>query len=221
MFLIGLTGGIGSGKSTVARRLRDLGCEVIDADAIARDVVAPGEPALRDLAERFGAEILQDDGSLDRQALATVAFADADARADLDRITHPRIASRIAERIAELGAAAGAPPDQLVVVDHPLLIETGQTGRFDAVLVVLADEEVRVRRLVGARGLADTDARSRIAAQADDSQRRAHATHVIENESSPTELNAAVDAVHELLVAEAGRAAQVGGRPRPSPETAG
>ncbi len=205
MYLVGLTGGIGSGKSTVAQRLAALGCEVIDADAVAREVVQPGEPTLRDLAERFGPTVLHEDGTLDRQALARVAFADDDARADLDRITHPRIAARIAERIAQIGAAADATGDEVVVVDHPLLIETGQTGRFDAVVAVLADEEVRVRRLVGARGLDEEDVRARIRVQADDRQRRQAATHILHNEGSLEELLSQVDAVHDDLMATAGR----------------
>jgi len=205
VYLVGLTGGIGSGKSTVAQRLAALGCEVIDADAVAREVVQPGEPTLRDLAERFGPTVLHEDGTLDRQALARVAFADDDARADLDRITHPRIAARIAERIAQIGAAADATGDEVVVVDHPLLIETGQTGRFDAVVAVLADEEVRVRRLVGARGLDEEDVRARIRVQADDRQRRQAATHILHNEGSLEELLSQVDAVHDDLMATAGR----------------
>lgn len=205
MYLVGLTGGIGSGKSTVAERLAMLGCEVIDADAVAREIVQPGESTLRDLAERFGPAILREDGTLDRQALARVAFADDDARADLDRITHPRIAARIAERIAQIGAAADASGDEVVVVDHPLLIETGQTGRFDAVVVVLADEERRISRLVDARGLDEQDVRARIRAQADDRQRRDVATHILNNEGSLDELLGRVDAVHADLVAAAGR----------------
>lgn len=189
MFLVGLTGGIGSGKSTVAERLRMLGCEVIDAD----------------LAERFGPSILQEDGALDRKELARVAFADDEARADLDRITHPRIAARIAERIAQIGAAVGATDEDMVVVDHPLLIETGQTGRFDAVVVVLADEELRVRRLVEARGLDEADVRARIRAQVDDRYRREVATHLVHNDGSLEELLARVDAVHADLAAAAGR----------------
>lgn len=199
MYLVGLTGGIGSGKSTVARRLRELGCVVIDADEVAREVVAPGEPALDDLVERFGSSILRADGTLERSALARVAFADQEARADLDRITHPRIAARIAERVQELGSAPDVGPDQLVVVDHPLLVETGQTDRFDAVVVVLADAELRVRRLIDGRGLDESDARARIRAQADDHERRAAASHVIDNDGDLTALRAQVDALHAAL----------------------
>lgn len=204
MYLVGLTGGIGSGKSTVSDRLEAHGCEVIDADRVAREVVQPGEPALDDLVERFGPEILQPDGHLDRQALAAIAFADEDARADLDRITHPRVAARIAARIAELGAAADATEERLVVVDHPLLVETGQARRFDDVVVVTAPEDVRVERLVAARDLTADDARARMRAQADDDARRAAATHVIENVGSLADLEARVDEVHAELVAAAG-----------------
>lgn len=201
MQLIGLTGGIGSGKSTVAARLRALGCEVIDADGVAREVVARGEPALADLVARFGTSILRDDGTLDRQELARLAFADDEARADLDRITHPRVAARIAERIAQIGAAVDASHDEVVVVDHPLLIETGQTGRFDAVLVVMADEELRVRRLVNSRGLEESDVRARMRAQADDARRRQVATHIVHNDADMEDLHAQVDAVHADLTA--------------------
>jgi dephospho-CoA kinase len=204
MYLVGLTGGIGSGKSTVARELAERGCEIVDADAIAREVVAEGEPALEELVARFGSGILAEDGTLDRAALASLAFADDDARHDLDRITHPRIAARMAERIAQLGTARGAAPDQLVVVDHPLLVETGQAGRFDAVLVVLADEDRRVRRLVE-RGLTEQDARARLAAQTSDAGRRAAATHVIVNDGTLAELTAAVDDVHRRLLDAARR----------------
>jgi dephospho-CoA kinase len=205
MYLVGLTGGIGSGKSTVAARLRAHGCEVIDADGVAREIVEPGESTLDDLVERFGRSILNADGSLHRQELARLAFADDDARADLDRITHPRIAARIAERIAQIGAAHDASPDEIIVVDHPLLIETGQTGRFDAVLVVMADEELRVRRLVESRGLLEKDVRARMAAQVDDAQRREAATHLVHNEGSLADLLVQVDAVHADLMAAARR----------------
>lgn len=202
MYLIGLTGGIGSGKSTVAARLAAHGCDVIDADAVAREVVEPGEPALEEIAERFGRDLLTSEGTLDRARLAARAFVDDAARAELERITHPRIAARIAEWIANL---AGSVPDgRLVVVDHPLLVETGQHRRFDAVVVVLADEELRLERLVEERGLSEDDVRARFRAQASDAQRRAVATHVIENDGTRPALDAAVDALYaELVVAAA------------------
>lgn len=201
MYLVGLTGGIGSGKSTVAVRLAELGAEVIDADAIAREVVEPDGPALPGLVARFGEDILRPDGSLDRPALAAVAFADDAARADLDRLTHPHIAARIAQRIAELAGAD--PASQLIVVDHPLLIETEQMARFDAVVVVLADEETRISRLVEERGMSPDDARGRMRAQVDDARRREVADHVVDNNAGMEHLLAQVDAVHARLLAAA------------------
>jgi dephospho-CoA kinase len=198
VFLVGLTGGIGSGKSTVARRFAARGWPVVDADEVAREIVEPGEPTLADLAARFGAEVLREDGSLDRPALARVAFADDAARADLDRLTHPRIAARIAERLAILGAEQADDGSLIAVVDHPLLIETGQAGRFDAVVVVLAPEEVRVARLTD-RGLDEADARARMRAQTDDDRRRAVATHVIDNDGELADLEAAVAEVADRI----------------------
>jgi dephospho-CoA kinase len=202
VYLIGLTGGIGSGKSTVARRFAELGLAVIDADAVAREIVAPGEPVLAELAARFGDDVVGPDGALDRLALADIVFRDDHARADLDRITHPRIAGRIASRIAELGASWTGDEPPMAVVDHPLLIETGQAGRFDAVVVVLAPAELRVRRLV-TRGLREEDARARLAAQTDDDTRRRVATHVLHNEGGVDELRARVDELHRELRAAA------------------
>jgi dephospho-CoA kinase len=203
VYLVGLTGGIGSGKSTVAARFAERGCAIIDADRVAREVVERGETAWDELVERFGDEVVREDGSLDRAALAAIVFADADARADLERITHPRVAARMAERIAELAAEPGSRPDQLVVVDHPLLVELGQAGRFDAVVVVTASEAVRVRRLEDERGMHPDDARARIGVQASDADRRAVATHVIDNDGDLASLLAQVDRVHADLVGRA------------------
>lgn len=203
MYLVGLTGGIGSGKSTVASRFAELGAEVIDADVIAREVVEPGGPAFRGLVERFGDGILQQDGRLDRRSLAAIAFADERSRADLDRLTHPHVAGRIAARIAELGGQEHARADAIVVVDHPLLIETQQTARFDAVVAVLAPREVRVRRLCENRGLDRDDVEARMRAQVDDAARRAAATHLVDNSGDRDDLGAQVDAIHEALQAAA------------------
>lgn len=199
MFLVGLTGGIGSGKSTVAERFGARGWPVIDADAVAREIVEPGEPALAALAERFGGDILREDGSLDRQALARVAFADDASRMDLDRLTHPRIAARIAERLAVLAGQDPGPEPLIAVVDHPLLIETGQVTRFDEVVVVLADVQVRLERLVEQRGLDADDVRARMRAQATDARRRAVATHLLVNEGSRAELEASVEEVADRI----------------------
>jgi dephospho-CoA kinase len=197
VFLVGLTGGIGSGKSTVAARLAELGAVVIDADRIAREVVEPGTSVLAALVASFGGGILADDGSLDRAALATFAFADPARRAELERITHPAIADRITARLDELRAALA--DDALVVLDHPLLIETGQVDSLDALVVVLAPEDARVGRVVEARGLDPEDVRARMRAQTDDAQRRRLATHVLDNDGDVDTLRRRVDALHATL----------------------
>jgi dephospho-CoA kinase len=183
---IGLTGGIGSGKSTVSQLLVERGAVLVDADVIAREVVAPGTPGLAAVVDAFGPDVLAPDGSLDRPALAAIVFADPDARARLDGIVHPLVRARAAELIA------AAPPDAVVVQDVPLLVETGQSASYDLVLVVEAAPETRVARLVQ-RGLAEADARARIAAQATDEQRRAVADVVLDNSGSREELAAQVD----------------------------
>jgi dephospho-CoA kinase len=176
---IGLTGGIGSGKSTVSALLAARGAVVIDADRIAREVVEPGTAGLAAVVEAFGAGVLTGDGSLDRSALAAVVFADPEARKRLDGIVHPLVRARSAE------LAASAPDDAVVVHDVPLLVETGQAGAYDLVLVVQADPEIRVDRLVR-RGLTEEDARARIAVQATDEQRRAAADVVLVNDGRST-----------------------------------
>ena len=186
MLRIGLTGGIGSGKSTVSALLAERGAVIVDADVIAREVVAAGTPGLAAVAEAFGDGVLAPDGSLDRPALAAVVFADPEARRRLDGIVHPLVRTRAAE------LAGAAPPDAVVVHDVPLLVETGQAGLYDLVLVVEADVEARVARLVR-RGLTEHDARARIAAQATDEQRRAVADVVLDNNGTPEELADQVD----------------------------
>ena len=183
---IGLTGGIGSGKSTVSARLAGHGAVVVDADRIAREVVEPGTPGLAAVVAAFGPGVLAGDGALDRPALAAVVFADEQARRRLDGIVHPLVRARATE------LAAAAPPDAVVVHDVPLLVETGQAGSYDVVLVVEAPLESRVARLV-ARGLPEADARARIAAQATDEQRRAVADVVLDNSGTPEQLAAQVD----------------------------
>jgi dephospho-CoA kinase len=187
---VALTGGIGSGKSTVAAMLVDRGAGLIDADVIAREVVEPGQPTLAALVDRFGAGILDEEGRLDRPALAAVAFADDASRADLDGITHPAINGEFVRRMQ------AAPDDAIVVCDVPLLAESVQararTYRF--VIVVEAPEAVRLARLEQ-RGVPRADAERRIAAQATDEQRRALATHVIDNSGDLAALERQVDAV--------------------------
>ncbi|TFV59069.1 dephospho-CoA kinase [Geodermatophilus sp. DF01-2] len=186
MLRIGLTGGIGSGKSTVAGLLAARGARVVDADRIAREVVEPDTPGLDAVVAAFGREVLAADGALDRPALAAVVFADPEARRRLDDIVHPLVRARAAELVA------AAPQDAVVVQDVPLLVETGQAASYDLVLVVEADPETRVRRLVG-RGLTEADARARIAAQATDEQRRAVADVVLDNSGGVEELTEQVE----------------------------
>ena len=186
MLRIGLTGGIGSGKSTVSRLLAAHGVHVIDADVLAREVVAPGTPGLAAVVAAFGERVVGPDGGLDRPALAAVVFGDPAARGTLDGIVHPLVRARAVDLISAL------PDDAVVVQDIPLLVETGQAGSFDLVLVVEADLEIRVARLVQ-RGLSEEDARARIAAQATDEQRRAVADVVLDNSGTPEELAAQVD----------------------------
>ncbi len=183
---IGLTGGIGSGKSTVSRRLAARGAVIVDSDVIAREVVEPGTPGLARITETFGDGVLAADGSLDRAALAAVVFADPDARRQLDGIVHPLVRARATQ------LAAAAPPGAVVVHDVPLLVETGQASSYDLVLVVEADPAVRVARLVQ-RGLTAEDARARIGAQASDEQRRAVADVVLDNSGTPEQLAEQVD----------------------------
>ncbi len=187
MLQVGLTGGIGSGKSTVAARLVERGAVLVDADRIARDVVAPGTDGLGEVVAAFGGTVLAAGGGLDRPALAAVVFRDADARQRLNAIVHPRVRSRSQELIA------AAPADAVVVQDIPLLVESGMAPHFPLVVVVHADQEERVRRLVGSRGMPEDDARARIAAQATDDQRRSVADVWLDNSGAPDELTAAVD----------------------------
>ena len=186
MLRIGLTGGIGSGKSTVAALLAQRGARVVDADRIAREVVEPGTPGLAAVVAEFGDGVLTADGALDRPALAAVVFGDPAARARLDAVVHPLVRARAAELVE------AAPPDAVVVQDVPLLVETGQAGSYDLVLVVETDLETRVARL-GERGLSAEDARARIASQATDEQRRAVADVVLRNDGDRAALEAQVE----------------------------
>lgn len=206
MYLVGLTGGIGSGKSTVAAHLAEHGVPVVDADAVAREVVEPGEPALADLTSHFGEQILADDGTLDRAALAAAAFVDDEQRSALDAIMHPRIAERVTQRLAALDAQGRA----LAVLDHPLLLETEGRERVDTVVVVIASEDVRVRRVVEQRGLPEDDVRARIRAQTHDEERRAAADHVIVNDGDRAALRTRTDALLIRLREEAGLPAEGG-----------
>lgn len=204
--LVALTGGIASGKSTVARRLRELGAVVVDADQVARDVVEPGTPALARIAEEFGSGVIADDGTLDRSALGALIFGDEGARQLLNAITHPAVGQRSRALFAE---AAAADPDAVVVYDVPLLVNEkgeGRASEFDRVIVVSAAEEKRVRRLVEQRGMDEADARRRIAAQAPESARLAIADHVIDANGTLAETLTQVDELWPTLRAVGGRA---------------
>jgi dephospho-CoA kinase len=191
---VGLTGGVASGKSTVAGLLESLGAVVIDADVLAREVVEPGTPGLAAVVAEFGPGVLTEDGALDRPALGAVVFADEAARRRLEAILHPLIRARGAE------IEAAAPADALVVHDIPLLAETGQADRFDAVVVVDVPVETQVERMGRDRGMSHEDARARVAAQADRAARRAIATYVVDNTGTREDLRDRVTEVYELLV---------------------
>lgn len=191
--LVGLTGGIAAGKTAVAELLRAHGAVIVDADVLAREVVEPGTPGLAAIVKRFGTDVLNEDGSLNRTALGAVVFADEAARADLNAIVHPLVRSLGAERIA------AAPSGSLVVSVIPLLVETGQVDSFDVVVLVDCDEDVQLARLQSRNGLSLDDARARVAAQATRAQRRAAADIVFDNSGPAEELAPRVAKLWETL----------------------
>jgi dephospho-CoA kinase len=190
VLLVGLTGGIGAGKSTVADLLAERGAVIVDADEVARAVVEPGQPALAKLVDRFGTGILDAEGRLDRTALAKLAFIDDESRRDLEAITHPAINEEFTRRVAD------APPDAIVVLDVPLLFESPQARKrpYQTVIVVEAPREVRLARLE-ARGVDRADAEARMAAQAGDEERRTIATYVVDNSGDHASLERRIDEV--------------------------
>jgi dephospho-CoA kinase len=195
---VGLTGGIASGKSTVSAILRELGAVVIDADALAREVVAKGTPGLDSVVEEFGRELLTPDGDLDRAAMGALVFDDASARKRLEAIVHPLVF----ERIVDLESRA--PEGAVVVHDIPLLAESGRAaapdrGGFDAVIVVDAPPEVQVERMVRDRGWTEAEAKARIAAQASPEDRRAIATYLVDNTGSVEDLRRQVEKIYGEL----------------------
>lgn len=203
MFLVGLTGGIGSGKSTVAARLVEHGAELIDADEIAREVVLPDTPAWHKIVEHFGAEVLDGDGFIDRPRLGAIVFGDEAKRALLNQLTHPRVVERIASRLELLSAFDG-----VVVVDVPLLVEAGVDRGYEAVVVVATEPDTQLRRLVELRGMPEADARQRIEAQAPLQAKLDRATHVIWNEGTLDELRERTDEVATELKALAAEKAE-------------
>ncbi len=193
MLRVGLTGGIGSGKTAVTDILSELGALVLDADVLAREVIAPGTEGLAAVVRAFGSPVLDDEGALDRPAMARLVFGDPDARARLEGIIHPLVRARA----GELEAAA----ERGTVVVHaiPLLVETGQADRFDVLVVVDVPEDVQVARLTEQRGMTPEEVRSRIAAQATREQRLAVADLVVDNSGTPTELRRAVERLYAEL----------------------
>ncbi|MEU7885341.1 dephospho-CoA kinase [Microbispora bryophytorum] len=195
MLKVGLTGGIGSGKSEVSRRLAARGAVVVDADKIAREVVEPGTPGLAEIVEAFGEGVLRPDGTLDRERLGAIVFTDAEKLKVLNGIVHPKVGERSEQLQRE------APDDAVVVYDVPLLAENNLAARYDVVIVVDTPDEVRLERLLRLRGMREADARARIAAQASREERLRIADIVIGNEGSLGDLDAEVDKVWQDLSA--------------------
>lgn len=194
MIFVGLTGGIASGKSTVAARFAEHGAYIIDADQVARQVVEPGTPALAEIVERFGLEVInQQDGSLNRPALGRIVFSDPEKLAVLNGIVHPRVKKQTVELIRQ------APDDAVVVYDVPLLVEAALDHDFDAIITVSAPEDVRRQRLVEHRGMTPEDAAARVAAQASESDRLARATHVVDSNGPLSQTVANADEVWRQL----------------------
>ena len=198
MLLVGLTGGIGSGKSTVARMLEKRGAVVFDADVLAREVVEPGTPGHAAVIERFGANVLAPGGELDREALASIVFADPAARRDLEAIVHPEVRRRFAE-----GSEDYQDTDRIVVFSAPLLVETGMHSAFDVLVVVSASTDTQIDRLMRDRGMSQEAVRSRIAAQASPEARAEVADVLVDNGGTLEELEQQVDRLWSDLSARA------------------
>ncbi|HEY5673926.1 MAG TPA: dephospho-CoA kinase [Malonomonas sp.] len=198
--ILGITGNIASGKSLIAAAFVSKGAALVDADQLAREVVAPGSAVLQQLAERFGAAVLRADGGLNRERLAEIIFADPNAREALNRITHPAIAELAIERLQRLKENPGVP---LVVYEAPLLFEAGAESRVDRVLVVKVDPQVQLQRLRARDGLDEVSARQRIAAQMPQQQKLARADYVIDNSGSIEAARRQVDELWSLLVLDA------------------
>jgi dephospho-CoA kinase len=193
--MVGLTGGIGAGKSAVATRLAALGAVIIDADRLAREVVAPGSRGLAEIVAAFGDGVLTAEGALDRPAMGRLVFGDDAARARLEGITHPLVRTKTAELIA------AAPPDAVVVNDVPLIVEKGMAGLYELVVIVFAGLDTRLDRLTRLRGMTREDALARIGKQATDEERRAVADIVIVNDGSPEDLDREVAAAWARITA--------------------
>jgi dephospho-CoA kinase len=200
--LVGLTGGIATGKSTVSAMFRELGAEIIDADRLAREVVAPGEPALAEIARVFGSEVLLPDGGLDRKALGAIVFGDPEKRRALERITHPAIRERFVRRLAELEASGFT---GVVLFDAAVLIESGNYRNMDHLVVVLNDEPTQLARLMARDGLGDDEALARVRSQMPVAEKAKLADHVIDNSGDRARTAARVREVYAALAGEARR----------------
>lgn len=200
MYLIGLTGGIASGKSTIGRMLAGYGAVVIDADQVARDVVEPGTEALREIVRQFGPSVITEEGALDRPRLGELVFASDDARRRLNAIVHPAVRARTRSLIER---AAQEDPEAVIVYDVPLLAESESREDFDLIVVASAPEDLRTDRLVRIRGMSPSQARARISAQADDSQREAIADHLIDTSGTLENTLLAVAALWDDVIAPA------------------
>jgi len=191
--VVGLTGGIGSGKSVAAQTFRALGIQVVDADALAREVVLPGRPALSKIAERFGSEIILSDGSLDRAALRTIVFSDPEQKTWLEHLLHPQIAELLQRRLNEAASA-------YVVLESPLLLETDQHSLVDRILVIDVSEEIQLARALERDGSDAGIIRSIIASQVDRTERVCRADDVVLNEGSPEQLDEAIRSLHSQYI---------------------
>lgn len=195
--LVGLTGSIATGKSTVSEMFRRLGCEVIDADLLAREVVAPGEPALAEIAEEFGRDVLQPDGALDRKKLGAIVFGDAARRKRLEQITHPAIATRFQRRLAELEARGF---DGIVLWDAPVMIESGGYKSMEKLVVVATDEATQAARLCARDAIEALEADRKIKSQMPVAEKAKLADYVIDNAGDRAATERQVREVHEALL---------------------
>jgi dephospho-CoA kinase len=199
VLLVGLTGGIGAGKSTVARMLEDRGAVVFDADVLARDAVAPGTSGFAEVVRRFGDRVVGPDGTVDRRALASIVFVDDDARRDLEAIVHPEVRRRFADAVQTYRES-----DAIVVFSVPLLVETGAQDLVDVVVVVSAPVETQIERLVGDRRMSEDQVRARIAAQAPLEDKAAVADVIVDNDGTLEDLRGQVDRLWADLRERAG-----------------
>ncbi len=197
--LVGLTGGIATGKSTVTDVFRRLGCEIIDADVLAREVVAPGEPALAEIAREFGPDVLQPDGALDRKRLGAIVFADPERRRRLEAITHPAIRARFMARLAALTERGF---DGIAIFDAPVMIESGNYKSMDRLVVVLTDEPTQRARLTARDAIDDGEASRKIASQMPVADKARLADYVIDNSGDRAATDAQVRRVHAALLAD-------------------